>query len=151
MIPSGPQRQARVLQFAVSSFSLCNIATSWYTFTTCSQNQHQKLLLPAKTWVHVCFFRSILRAWSWGFMQMWGKTPVLDTLAVWATMRPTLRLLLTGVSICSSLMAAIWSGPWREKVSSNFWRIIYSFVTTSTSMTRSFTAKCVFVGVVGHS
>lgn len=58
-------------------------------------------------------------------MQMWGKIHVLDTLAAWVIMRQMLRLLRIGMWICSSLMAALWTGNRWETVSKiyNYWNM----------------------------
>lgn len=68
------------------------------------------------TWMHLSPLRSIPRDWSLVSTPTWGRKPVLDTQAVWVTMRQTLRRLLSGMWICSSLMAALWTGSCLEKV-----------------------------------
>lgn len=95
-----------------SNSQLCNITTYWYLFAQTKPAARLNTSQPV-----LSAFRSILRVWSWASMQMWGKIPVLDTLAVWVTMRQMLRLLLIGAWICSSLMAATWTGLYWEKVS----------------------------------
>lgn len=54
--------------------------------------------------------RSTPEGWSWESMQTLGRTHALDTPAVWVTMTPMLRPLLTGGWTYSSLTAAIWTG-----------------------------------------